>query len=128
MDVRANTAAVGVSSTTPRGSIDSYFAITERGSTPATEILAGVSTFLALSYIFVVNPAILGQAGIPVSMSLFATITISALATILMGVWAKLPFAVSTGLEITATSPSWSSARWASPGSRRWAWSSGPAS
>lgn len=100
MDVRANTAAVGVSSTTPRSSIDSYFAITERGSTPATEILAGVSTFLALSYIFVVNPAILSQAGIPVSMSLFATITISALATILMGVWAKLPFAVSTGLEI----------------------------
>lgn len=84
----------------PRGALDSYFSISERGSTTATEVLAGVSTFLALSYIFVVNPAILSQAGIPTSMSLFATITISALATILMGVWAKLPFAVSTGLEI----------------------------
>jgi AGZA family xanthine/uracil permease-like MFS transporter len=99
MDAQTHT-AVGVAPAKPLSTLDGYFLISERGSTTATEILAGVSTFLALSYIFVVNPAILGQAGIPISLSLFATITISALATILMGVWAKLPFAVSTGLEI----------------------------
>jgi len=97
MDARATPTSAGTFS---KGAVDSYFEITARGSTTATEVLAGVSTFLALSYIFVVNPAILSQAGIPTSLSLFATITISALATILMGVWAKLPFAVSTGLEI----------------------------
>jgi AGZA family xanthine/uracil permease-like MFS transporter len=80
--------------------IDGYFGVSERGSTIPTEILAGLSTFLALSYIFVVNPAILAQAGIPTAVSLFATIAISAGATLLMGLWARLPFAVSTGLEM----------------------------
>jgi AGZA family xanthine/uracil permease-like MFS transporter len=80
--------------------IDKYFRISERGSTISTEILAGLSTFLALSYIFVVNPSILSQAGVSTSVSLFATIAISAGATLLMGLWARLPFAVSTGLEM----------------------------
>jgi adenine/guanine/hypoxanthine permease len=80
--------------------LDRFFKVTERGSTIPVEVLAGVSTFLALSYIFVVNPAILSQGGIPVAISLFATIAISAGATILMGMWANLPFAVSTGLEM----------------------------
>ena len=65
-----------------------------------TEFIAGLSTFIALSYIFVVNPAILAQGGIPTAVSLFATIAISAGATLLMGLWARLPFAVSTGLEM----------------------------
>jgi adenine/guanine/hypoxanthine permease len=80
--------------------IDRYFSVTSRGSTVATEVLAGVSTFLALSYIFVVNPAIMSQGGVPLAISLFATIAISAGATLLMGMWANLPFAVSTGLEM----------------------------
>lgn len=80
--------------------IDKFFSITQRGSTVPTEVLAGVSTFLALSYIFVVNPAIMAQGGVPLAISLFATITISAAATLLMGLWARLPFAVSTGLEM----------------------------
>jgi adenine/guanine/hypoxanthine permease len=81
-------------------SLDRYFQITQRGSTVPTEVLAGVSTFLALSYIFVVNPAIMSQGGVPLAVSLFATIAISAGATLVMGVWARLPFAVSTGLEM----------------------------
>jgi adenine/guanine/hypoxanthine permease len=80
--------------------IDRYFSVTSRGSTIATEVLAGVSTFLALSYIFVVNPAIMSQGGVPLAISLFATIAISAGATLMMGMWANLPFAVSTGLEM----------------------------
>jgi adenine/guanine/hypoxanthine permease len=92
--------AVALDSGATAASIDRYFSITQRGSTAPTEVLAGVSTFLALSYIFVVNPAIMAQGGVPLAISLFATITISAFATLLMGLWARLPFAVSTGLEM----------------------------
>ncbi|MBJ6637228.1 hypothetical protein H4K36_03410 [Streptomyces sp. DHE7-1] len=47
------------------GTLDRYFSLSARGSTWRREIVAGASTFLALSYIVVVNPAVLGQAGIP---------------------------------------------------------------
>jgi adenine/guanine/hypoxanthine permease len=49
----------------------------------STEVLAGVSTFLALSYNFVGNPAIMAQGGVPLAISLFVTIAISASATLL---------------------------------------------
>ena len=55
-----------------------------------------------MSYIFVVNPAILTKAGIDPSVSLFATVAISAAATLVMGFWARLPFVVSTGMEMNA--------------------------
>ena len=80
----------------------SYFQVTERGSTIPTEVLAGISTFLSLSYIFVVNPAILANAGMDKSFVLFATIIASAFATLLMGVWARLPFVVAPGMEMNA--------------------------
>lgn len=80
--------------------IDGFFEISAKGSTFQREIVAGFSTFLALSYIFVVNPAILANAGIDKSVSLFATITISALASLAMGLWARQPFVVSTGMEM----------------------------
>jgi AGZA family xanthine/uracil permease-like MFS transporter len=82
--------------------IDNYFGITKSGSNFRTEIFAGVSTFLALSYIFVVNPAILGEAGINTSVAFFATIFGSVVATLLMGLWARLPFALAPGLEMNA--------------------------
>ena len=80
--------------------LDSYFQISQKGSDIRTELFAGLSTFLSLSYIFIVNPAILSKAGIDPSVSLFATLAISAAATLVMGLWAKLPFVVSTGLEM----------------------------
>jgi len=79
-----------------------YFRLRELGSTIRTEVLAGVSIFLSLSYIFVVNPAILSEAGISKSAVFFATIIISAIATIVMGVWARKPFALAPGLEMNA--------------------------
>jgi len=82
--------------------VDDYFQVTAKGSTFRTEILAGASSYLALSYIFIVNPAILSNAGINTSVSLFATIVISAVATLVMGLWARLPFVVSTGLEMNS--------------------------
>lgn len=82
--------------------LDRYFEITKLGSTLRIEVLAGISTFLALSYIFVVNPAILSEAGIDKSAVFFATVIGSVLATLAMGLWAKKPFAVAPGLEMNA--------------------------
>ncbi|MBY0357038.1 MAG: NCS2 family permease [Candidatus Obscuribacterales bacterium] len=77
-----------------------YFSIEELGTTWKTEFFAGLSTYLSLAYIFVVNPAILSQAGISPGAVLFATAIASGLSTIFMGLWARLPFAVAPGLEM----------------------------
>lgn len=82
--------------------LDRFFGIRALGSSIPVEILAGVSTFLSLSYIFVVNPAILAEGGMDKSAVLFATITASALATIAMALWARLPFAVAPGMEMNS--------------------------
>lgn len=82
--------------------IENFFDIKRLGSNVRTELLAGLSIFLSLSYIFVVNPAILSEAGINKSAIFFATVIISALATIVMGLWAKKPFALAPGLEMNA--------------------------
>ncbi len=47
--------------------LDHFFQLTARGTSVRTEVLAGVTTFLTMAYIVVVNPAILGQAGMPVA-------------------------------------------------------------
>ncbi len=82
--------------------IDNFFGITKLGSNFRIELFAGLSTFLSLSYIFVVNPAILSEAGISTSVAFFATIFGSVVATLLMGLWARLPFALAPGLEMNA--------------------------
>ncbi|MEV7244715.1 NCS2 family permease [Streptomyces sp. NPDC093248] len=84
------------------GTLDRYFSLSARGSTWRREIVAGASTFLALSYIVVVNPAVLGQAGIPRAAAFFATAAVGGLATMAMGLWARLPFAVAPGMEMNA--------------------------
>jgi len=81
-------------------SFNSYFKIKERGSNLRTEILAGISTYLSLAYILVVNPSILSKAGIDPSVALFATAIASGLSCILMGLWARLPFVLAPGLEM----------------------------
>ncbi len=82
--------------------LDNFFGITKLGSNIRTEIFAGVSTFLALSYIFVVNPAILSSAGMNKSGVFFATVVGSVITTLAMGLWANKPFAVAPGLEMNA--------------------------
>ena len=82
--------------------IDNFFGITKLGSSFKIELFAGLSTFLSLSYIFVVNPAILSEAGISTSVAFFATVFGSVVATLLMGLWARLPFALAPGLEMNA--------------------------
>lgn len=84
----------------PPGRVDSYFEITARGSRVSQEVLAGLSTFLSLAYIFVVNPSILSAAGMDVSAVFFATVVASGVSTIFMGMYARLPFALAPGLEM----------------------------
>jgi len=80
--------------------VERWFACRERGSTWSVEVMAGLSSFLALSYIFVVNPAILGSAGMPRQGVFFATVLVSGLATIVMGLCTNLPFVLAPGMEI----------------------------
>lgn len=72
-----------------------YFKFAEHGTTYRTEIVAGITTFLTMAYIVVVNPAILEAAGIPKGPSMVATILSAAFGTLIMGFLAKRPFAIA---------------------------------
>ncbi len=67
-----------------------------------TEVLAGITTFLTMSYIIVVNPSILSKTGMDFSAVLTATVIVSALTSILMGIYAKLPYALAPGMGLNA--------------------------
>ncbi len=82
--------------------MEKFFKLKERGSDVKTEILAGVTTFLTMAYIIVVNPMILSKTGMDFSGVLFATVLVSAIASILMGIYANLPFALAPGMGINA--------------------------
>jgi AGZA family xanthine/uracil permease-like MFS transporter len=75
--------------------MDSYFGLTERGTTFSTEVLGGVTTFAAMAYIIVVNPAILQFAGLPNGPSTVATILTVVFGSLLMGLYANRPLAVA---------------------------------
>jgi len=72
-----------------------FFQIELHGSTLRREILAGLTTFTTMSYIIVVNPAILKTAGIPTGPSMTATILATCVGCLLMGVYANRPFAIA---------------------------------
>ncbi len=72
-----------------------YFAFAEHGTSYKQETLAGITTFLTMAYIIVVNPAILEAAGIPKGPSMTATALSAAFGTLIMGVYAKRPFAIA---------------------------------
>ena len=67
-----------------------------------TEVLAGVTTFLTMSYILAVNPLILGDAHMDKGAVFSATIVAAAIATLVMAFYAKLPFALASGMGINA--------------------------
>ena len=66
------------------------FHLTENKTTVRQELLAGLTTFMTMAYVVVVNPQILSQAGMPVDGVLFATCISAAIATLVMGLWATL--------------------------------------
>ncbi|RMD93103.1 MAG: NCS2 family permease [Calditrichaeota bacterium] len=72
-----------------------YFEFDKHQTNFKNEILGGLTTFMTMSYIIVVNPKILEAAGIPVGASMVATILTAVFGTLLMGIYAKRPFAIA---------------------------------
>jgi len=81
---------------------ENYFELKTKGTDIKTEGIAGLATFLMMAYIIVVNPAILSKAGMPFSGVLFATVLVSALSSIAMGIYANLPYSLAPGMGINA--------------------------
>jgi len=90
------------SQTKPFCMLNSYFALSVNKTSIRTEILAGVSTFLATMYIIVVNPAILSQTGMPFSGVLTATVVLSCFCSVMMGLYARNPIVVAPGMGLNA--------------------------
>lgn len=82
--------------------MQNYFAFDKHQTNFKTEIIAGITSFLATMYIIVVNPAIVSAAGLPFSGVLTATILVSAFSSIMMGVYAKNPIVIAPGMGINA--------------------------
>jgi AGZA family xanthine/uracil permease-like MFS transporter len=72
-----------------------YFELSRHGTSYRQEILAGTTTFLTMACIIIVNPAILESAGIPRGPSMVATIVAAAFGTVIMGLYARRPFAIA---------------------------------
>lgn len=87
---------------TPPSFVERFFKVREKGSTVRTELLAGVTTFIAMAYILFVNPNILADAGIPKEAAIASTIWIAALASLAMGLFANYPVALAPGMGLNA--------------------------
>ncbi|ERJ89547.1 putative permease [Selenomonas sp. oral taxon 892 str. F0426] len=82
--------------------IERYFKVREKGSSVRTELIAGLTTFIAMAYILFVNPNILTDAGIPKDAAIASTIWIAALASMTMGIFANYPVALAPGMGLNA--------------------------
>lgn len=82
--------------------LDRRFGVSAAGSTLGREALGGLTTFISMAYIAVVNPVFLAAAGIPRDDAILATIVSAAFATILMGAAANLPIALAPGMGLKA--------------------------
>jgi len=85
-----------------RKHLESYFEFARLETNWRTEILAGVTTFLTMAYIVLVNPAILADAGVPLPAVTAATCLSAAFGSILMGVIARYPIALAPGMGLNA--------------------------
>ena len=82
--------------------VDRYFGLTKTGTSVRTEVFAGMTTFLTMAYIVLVNPAILSQTGMPIAAVTAATCLSAAFASILMGFTANYPLALAPGMGLNA--------------------------
>lgn len=82
--------------------LDKFFKITENKSTLKTEIIAGITTFMTMVYILAVNPSILSAAGMDKDAVFTATALSAIIATLVMALVAKLPFALAPGMGLNA--------------------------
>jgi adenine/guanine/hypoxanthine permease len=95
---------VSASTRSAEGSaLERYFELSKHGTTVRTEVVAGVTTFLAMAYIVFVNQFYLGEiAGMDAGAVFVATCLAAAIGTMIMGVWAKLPIAQAPGMGLNA--------------------------
>jgi AGZA family xanthine/uracil permease-like MFS transporter len=82
--------------------MDRFFRISEQGGTIRAEVVGGITTFLTMAYIMFVNPMILGDAGMDKGAVFVATCLASALATLIMALYANYPIALAPGMGINA--------------------------
>jgi AGZA family xanthine/uracil permease-like MFS transporter len=82
--------------------IERYFKLAENQTTIKREMLGGLTTFVTMAYIIVVNPQILAQAGMPAEGVVFATCISAAVATLVMGLYANYPIALAPGMSLNA--------------------------
>ena len=82
--------------------LEKLFKLQEHGTTARTEVIAGLTTFLTMAYIIFVNPAILGDAGMPKDAVFVATCLIAALGTAVMALYANYPIALAPGMGLNA--------------------------
>lgn len=82
--------------------MEKFFKLKEQGTTVSTEIMAGVTTFFAMSYILFVNPTILSASGMPFQAVFLATIIASVIGTLVMGLFANVPYAQAPGMGLNA--------------------------
>lgn len=82
--------------------LDSYFKISERNSSISTEIIGGITTFLAVSYIIIVNPTILSATGMDKGALITVTIVSTIIGTLLSGLYANVPIALAPGMGLNA--------------------------
>ena len=82
--------------------MEKLFKLKERGTDFKTEIMAGITTFMTMAYILAVNPGILSATGMAFGKVFAATAIASAIATLVMGLAANLPFALSAGMGLNA--------------------------
>src|SRR5690242_8299732 len=82
--------------------LDSFFGLRSHGTTVRTELVAGFTTFLTMAYIVVVNPVILGAAGMPVAAVAVATCLAAGFGCILMGLLSNYPLAMAPGMGLNA--------------------------
>ncbi len=84
------------------GALEGWFRMRERGTTPRIEFLAGLTTFFTMAYIIFVNPDIMSATGMdPVALTI-GTILAAAIPTLVMGLWADLPWALAPGMGYNA--------------------------
>jgi len=82
--------------------MENFFKLKENGTTVSTEIVAGATTFFAMSYIIFVNPAMLSQTGMPWGAVFLATIIASVVGTLVMALFANVPYAQAPGMGLNA--------------------------
>ncbi len=82
--------------------LEKFFKLKENNTTVRTELLAGVTTFMTMAYILAVNPDILGATGMDKGGVFTATVLSAVVATLVMALWAKLPFALAPGMGLNA--------------------------